>query len=350
MISKNTEANIDFGLHVTFDGKYYKMVMPNHSDVYTVGGMLCEYCRFAPTTLKDVILSCNGLNLPATVNNFVSTFMELQEKLTDCFLPIIGTMVAVEFMNAAEDWFNAINTDRLEEYHSLLGTKEHDAVKDYILKDTGIEEFGGNTVLQLLLTCYYQFANCYTIVKHLFLKLNECEDQDDEAHKNIIDAFTSMYSSFMETQHIDYRIILTEKGFESLYTIKTSMSLLLFEMAHCINNDTKIVKCKNCGHYFVPEGRSDAKYCSYPIAESGGKTCRDIGAQVTRANKEKNDILTKEYRKIYMRLKMAISRHPGDAELEERFNQLTREFKIRKAEIMDNKSTTEEVLEWLANF
>ena len=47
----------------------------------------------------------------------------------------------------------------------------------------------------------------------------------------------------------------------------------------------------------LPEGRSDAVYCSYPSPQNIKKTCKEIGTQVARANKEKSDITTKGYRK-----------------------------------------------------
>ena len=116
-------------------------------------------------------------------------------------------------------------------------------------------------------------------------------------------------------QHIDFRFLATaEKGLESLYTIKTSMSLLLFEMANAQQVDQQFVKCSNCGQIFVLEGRSDTIYCNYPSPQNKNKSCREIGAQVARANKEKSDIVTKEYRKAYMRHKMMIKRHPADSD------------------------------------
>lgn len=108
-----------------------------------------------------------------------------------------------------------------------------------------------------------------------------------------------------------------------------------------------IVKCKNCGNYFVSKGRSDMVYCSYPLMGHKDKTCRNVGAQITRANKEKSDDITREYRKIYVRYKMAISRHPDDVELVEKFERLTNEFKQRRKDVVNGESTNEKLLKWL---
>lgn len=121
-------------------------------------------------------------------------------------------------------------------------------------------------------------------------------------------------------------------------------------MAHVINTEANIVKCKNCGHYFIPEGRSDAVYCSYPLRDNKDKTCKDVGAQVTRANKEKNDAATKEYRKVYMRYKMMTNRHPEDTDAAEKFEKLTSEVRDWRNRMAHGSATTDEFLAWLARF
>lgn len=350
MITREDELNIDFGLHVTFDGRKYALMMPNCQDEYPIGGLICEYARLAPTDLKALIMGCDGLNEPATTENFVATFMQLQEKMTDNLLPVIGTMVAVEFMNTSEDWFNAVRTDRVEEYKKHIVTDSYNSVKKFIFENTGYSDIGGETVLQLLLTCYFNFASIYVITKAMFTQIMESADNDDDPHKRSVELLSAMYGTYMDAQHIDYRIIRTDKGFESLYTIKTSISLMLFDMAHCINMEANIVKCKNCGHYFVPEGRSDSVYCSYPLRDNKGKTCKDVGAQITRANKEKNDTTTKEYRKVYMRYKMMTNRHPEDSDAAEKFSRLTVEIKTWRNKLAHGLATTEEFLEWLKQF
>lgn len=59
-----------------------------------------------------------------------------------------------------------------------------------------------------------------------------------------------------------------------------------------------------------------------PLRDNKEKTCKDVGAQITRANKEKNDVATKEYRKVYMRYKMMTNRHPEDSAAAQKFNEL----------------------------
>lgn len=46
--------NIDYGLSVTYDGKTYTLMDPDCLREYPIGGMISEYCRLAPTEIKQV--------------------------------------------------------------------------------------------------------------------------------------------------------------------------------------------------------------------------------------------------------------------------------------------------------
>jgi hypothetical protein len=97
----------------------------------------------------------------------------------------------------------------------------------------------------------------------------------------------------------------------------------------------------------VLSGRRDAAYCSYPAPGYEKKTCREIGAQVTRANKEKNDIITGEYKRIYMRLKMQVRRHPKDSVLQRKVKSLVSEGKEWRKKLANGLATSDEFMQWL---
>ena len=349
MITREDELNIDFGLNTIFDGGKYRLVMAQSDDEYPIGGLICEYMRLTPMDIKAILMSCDGLEKEGTTDNYLDAFLQFHEKVNAEFPPVISTMIVLEFMNSADDWFRAVRENRVEEYVGLFGSS-YDSVKQYIFEDTGCDSVGGDTVMQILLTSYLAFAEKYILTKGMFNQIMESTESDDESHTRGIEAFTAMYGNHMDMQHIDYRLILTENGFESLYTIKSSFSLLIFDMAHVINTEANIVKCKNCGHYFIPEGRSDAVYCSYPLRVSKVKSCKAVGAQVRRATKEKSDAATKEYRKVYMRYKMMTNRHPEDTDAAEKFEKLTSEVRDWRNRMAHGSATTDEFLAWLARF
>lgn len=343
--------NIDFGLSVTYDGKSYTLMEANHIKEYPIGGLICEYCRLAPTDVKNVILRCSDLDKQVNVETVTKMVLEFHKTLLDVFPPVCAVMVSLEFQNAAQDWMKAIRENCVEQFTSdYYARTKNDQIQDFILADTPYTEFGCSTILQMMLSCYYSFALNYVNTKYMFNHILG-KDGDSEQRENVLKAYSDLYGGLMDMQHIDYRILATEeKGLESLFTIKTSLSLVLFEMAHAQQVDQRFTVCPNCGNIFVPEGRSDIVYCAYPSPQNKGKTCREIGAQVARANKEKNDVVTGAYRKAYMRYKMMTKRHPYEKDKARQFEALTDGMKEWRIKLAEGSGTTEGFLEWLSQF
>jgi len=342
--------NIDYGLSVTFDGKSYTLMDSELIKEYPIGGLIAEYCCLSPTEIKPVLMQCHGLDNPVTVDNLAPVVVEFHEKLLQAFPPVTAIMISLEFQNSAHDWIAAIKENRIDELKSYYKIEEGDQITPFIMADTPYQDYGCETILQLLLSCYFSFGRSFVNTKYMFTHILG-EEGDSSQRKTVLSAYDKMYGEMMDMQHIDYRILATvEKGLESLFTIKSSISLLLFEMAHATQVDQQFVKCENCGRVFVPEGRSDTIYCNYPSPQNKEKTCREIGAQIARANKEKNDVCTREYRKAYMRYKMKTQRHPGNKEAWEKFTELTTDIKEWRTRLDQGTTTTEEFLSWLESF
>lgn len=342
---------IDFGLSVIFDGKNYTLMMEDNIKEYPIGGLICEYCRLSPTDIKEIILSLSYLDNDVTCDNIISIHLEMHQKLIDTFQPVTATMISLEFLHILEDWIKAIRENRIDEYmNNFIPKKENAKIQEFILADTPYTEFGCKSIFQIMLSSYYVFAINYINIKYMFNQIIG-KDGDSEQRDKVLKVYSDMYCNFIDMQHIDFRIISTrEKGLESLYTIKSSMSLILFEMAHCVQEEQPIVICSNCNKAFVPEGRCDAIYCSYPSPQNKNKTCKEIGAQVARSNKEKTDVVTREYRRIYMRYKMMTKRHPQDHSKMELFEKLTQGIKDWRKNLSDGVKTTEDFLLWLEQF
>lgn len=307
--------NMDFGFAVTYNRKNYTLLCEGIVKEYPVGGLICEYCRLSPTSIKPIIMECTGLDEAVTLGSMTDAILQLHEKLFEHFPPVTAIMISLEFQNAASDWMKAISENRIEEYMNYYAIENTgmESVKEFIFADTPYQSFGCGSILQVLLSCYYNFAETYINTKFMFNNLMD-ENSDPDQRDSVLKLYCDLYGELIHMQHIDFRFLATaEKGLESLYTIKTSMSLLLFEMANAQQVEQQFVKCSNCGKIFVLEGRSDTIYCNYPSPQNKNKSCREIGAQVARANKERSDIVTKEYRKAYMRHKMMTKRHPADS-------------------------------------
>jgi hypothetical protein len=259
---------------------------------------------------------------------------------------ISSIMIITEIFNLIREYMWADGKDKNDLLNILNQGIKNNKIKQYILKESGKEKFDFDTIGSIFLSAYAAFADSYAIFRHCFdLITNDNDFQPDK-----IDAFLKLYGENTKFQHIDYRLALVEGEFAEIFTIKSSLSLILFETAHILDNNVAILKCKNCGQYFVPIGRSDTIYCSYPSPQDFQRTCKEIGAQVSRSNKEKTDVSTREYRKVYMRYKMMTRRHPEDKVYENKFNQLTSEVKEWRNRLAHGTATTEEFLNWLMDF
>lgn len=337
---------MDIGLNVDFDGKKNIVMEGEIIKEYPIGGMICEYARLRPTEIKPLIMENPYFQDTDLKENGGRALMSLYKGLLDKF----GVITAVMVITDISDSMANLNQANEEELKELLATmnedKDTDQVKSFILKDTEYEMFGITTIGQALLTAYAEYAISYVTFKHSFNMLVS----DEKYEETQVMAFWELYDSNMDFQHISFRIMFYDNAFHSVYTIKSSLSLILFEAAHAMDAETKFVKCKNCGNYFVPVGRSDSVYCGYPAPQDATKECRDIGANATRARKMKNDVLTQEYRRLYMRLKMAIKRHPDNAVLQEQFKELTEGMKVRKKQKENGTISVDGILEWLTSF
>lgn len=337
---------MDIGLNVEFDGKKNIVMEGDIIKEYPIGGMACEYARLHPIEIKPLIIEnpyFNDINLK---ENGCHALMSLYKACLEKFGVVTAVMILTDFSNFMAD-FNRADVDELKGLLDPLNEdRDTNKVKLFILEDTGFEEFGISTIGQAMLTAYATYADSYVVFKHSFNMLASGEEYEEDQ----VMAFWGLYASDTDFQHIDFHIMFFDDAFHSIYTVKSSLSLILFEAAHAMDAQTKFVKCKNCGNYFVPMGRSDSVYCGYPAPQDETKECRDVGANATRAKKMKNDVLTQEYRRLYMRLKMAVKRHPDDEKAQERLQELTEGMKIRRKQKEEGSLSPDTILEWIASF
>lgn len=75
-----------------------------------------------------------------------------------------------------------------------------------------------------------------------------------------------------------------------------------------------------------------------------------VGANITRKAKEKKDIATHEFRKIYMRNKMQSKRHPDNQRYKDNLSKLVEGNKVWRKKLQDDPSTQKAFLEWLNQY
>lgn len=86
-----------------------------------------------------------------------------------------------------------------------------------------------------------------------------------------------------------------------MYVINDLDDLIRFELLNIATHDLVLKKCKYCGNYFVPYGRSDMEYCPR-IYYGENKPCDQIGAmKLYQAEKGKDEIYV-AFQKAYRRM------------------------------------------------
>lgn len=334
------------GLTVEFDGKKNVVLADGQVTEYPIGGMACEYARLHPTAIKQFILDMPSYGEPFSPDASAEAIFQMYKSMTNDLGQLTAIMIATDFANLLTDYTQSTEAECSELIAKNNEGLADDDIKQFILKDTGFNEFGITTVGQAFLSAYSSYAYSFVGFRHMFDILMS----DDSLTEQNIQLFYSMFDVNDNFQHFDFNIFAYGGAFHSVYTIKSSVSLIVFEAAHMIDADVKVVKCKNCGSYFIPVGRADRVYCSYPSPQDKTKACRDIGAQNTLIRKRKNDTIASEHRRLYMRLTMQQKRHPQDEQVKAKLTELTETMQRLRKQRDAGEISSDKILEWLEHF
>lgn len=111
------------------------------------------------------------------------------------------------------------------------------------------------------------------------------------------------------------------------------------------NNHNTIRQCQNCGYYFVPLNLNETKYCNAEYKDTG-KTCRQIGKELTYKKALKEDKILDKYRRRYMSLASSVSHYGTDTAIA-RFEKYKTDGAIMKAKYLNKEITAKEFEKWI---
>ena len=343
------------GITLWMKEKQYDVIADGKTVKYPIGGLIADYVRIPLVKLKDVAATIPHGDMELAPDKLTLMEEHLFSGIDSMCTCVQSDILKAEFWNFcsqvtkySEDMIKG-SVDFYTKY------QEQEKVAHIIPEEAWIQVPELSTMKDLFLLYYTQVLKNFILVNlmldvaesnyRLFGEYNP-EGIGDVASQTIF----SFFEHEMNAQEIDYKILYIDGVFTPTYTIQSAISLMVFDFAQVCENNIGLCRCQNCGKIFVPIGRSDAKYCSYPLEEDNSKTCKDVGAQNTRAEKEKNDVITKSYRKVYMRYMVHMSRHPEDVEKQKKLDQLTEEVKVKRKELQDGIISEEQFLDWLNQF
>lgn len=335
------------GMNVEFNGKM-NVVLCKEPRQYEVGAMLCELTRLYIPSVKDIIVQVPHYHEKFDVNMITDDLFWLEEQFNNHYESVIASMLSVSFMNKTIEYTTAREEDKGNWLDSIneLYSERPSPILDYIFGDTDYADIGISTIGQFLLTVYSTIAMELVLYNRIVESIYKSDEDYEELDKLTV-ILTMLGIENTEMQHIDYRIMGYDGRYNSVYGIQSITSLLFFEMVHMIDAKKGIKKCRNCGHYFIPRLRSDTLYCDYVEKGNDGRTCKEIGAQRSWKKKEGDDIVTREYRKTYMKLRMQIVRHPENHELQTAFYTFIDEAKEKREAVNRDEISKESFLQWV---
>ena len=114
-----------------------------------------------------------------------------------------------------------------------------------------------------------------------------------------------------------------------------------------IKNQEIIKVCANCGKYFSPRFRSDAKYCDNLSPQDPRVNCKTYCSQHNYCESIANSQAAMLYRKIYSRKNRRAQRHCDDDKYTEDYKTFARLGAEWKKKIAKQQATEQDFLNWL---
>ena len=108
-------------------------------------------------------------------------------------------------------------------------------------------------------------------------------------------------SSFLQKKTSAQPEYETAPSVHEVYDIENINDWFRFELISLVRDNIPYKKCRTCGRFFIPAGRSDREYCSR-FNPKYGKPCREIGATLTFENRHKDDGIHRAYTQAYRRM------------------------------------------------
>lgn len=99
-----------------------------------------------------------------------------------------------------------------------------------------------------------------------------------------------------------FQLLYNFKNINNSFVSKNFYDILYISLKNLlsISKNIKILRCKNCNRYFIPDTNHNTKYCDFLF--DGKRTCKAIGSQKTYKENLEEDELLKLYRKRYKNL------------------------------------------------
>lgn len=135
------------------------------------------------------------------------------------------------------------------------------------------------------------------------------------------------------------------------YECLTMDDYMIVSFLQLIENSYLILKCKNCGKYFIPYNRTDTYYCDRQSPQDIAKNCKEYAIKQAWKMKIKDETDWHcLYRRVYQSLQINARRNPSHLKTQQKFEDFKIKAKDWKAAIKKGTKTEEDFIYWLQEF
>ena len=135
------------------------------------------------------------------------------------------------------------------------------------------------------------------------------------------------------------------------YEISNMDEYMTASFLQLIDNNYLILKCENCGKYFIAYNRTNTLYCDRPSPQEPSKNCKQYGKErkwLERTKDEKDWYSL--YRKVYQTFQKKAIRNPGHKESKQEFDNFRIDANKWKKAVKEGTKTEKEFMNWLQKF
>ena len=150
--------------------------------------------------------------------------------------------------------------------------------------------------------------------------------KDNETYESILDNISENFKDIKMNFDLDSFFLCSNNNkskdnIRYYYSSNDFTCLLFICMKEFMNykNSFRIIKCKNCNHYFIPKTAHKTLYCDNIFKDD--LTCKEFADKVSSSRTYANDPICKKYRNRYKNLskQASISNNPEVLSLYERY-------------------------------
>ena len=284
----------------------------NNQEYYNTGAMLFEAIRDEAIYL-----------LTDKVENMIKAFPDYEVALTP------------ESITACFKWlYETVEDENLPVVTELFRSGFSDILRDMLGHVNSVDAL--NCVGDFFMVCYEDFfSQIQTFAVFVDCISAYASGNADDFQKEVAEAFViteenydEYYAQKCNVRHIKGQVCV------KTHNITNLLQLLVFEICR-LKKEGKILKqCANCGRYFIPVKRRDSIYCHEQSPQKPEKLCCEIGPQIKRIERRKNNPNEHNYHNSTCRLHNAIRRAKKNEDVDTRYYKEQLEKEVGKYRVL----------------